>query len=210
MCGSWSQYERCAPVPANRRLAARPSAEFRMRCSSIAVVHGQASEQRLCQPFVDEGLDTDALDPVGEGGVGCDARLAIVSPLEPCRSADQYQSLDAGNAIARSGERVTCPHRIADVRTRPAESHEPGGGVLDAQPIISTESMPRHVEERHRRMVVQRLGDEVGTLVPVVVGLGEPVQEDESAIRHRRCRRRRPAPRRPRRPAFAHAHDAAR
>ena len=59
-----------APVPACRRLLASPSAVLRRRSARCSSSSCETGEQRLCQPLVEEGLDTDVDDVVGQLVVG--------------------------------------------------------------------------------------------------------------------------------------------
>ena len=135
--GSW------VPVPARRRLEARPAAVLARRSSRAAAAGREPGEQGLGQPLVEEGGDADLLDVVGQRVVGRPAGGPLVVVVDAAGGADQHQPLHQVGAGEGEVEGEAPAHRVADVGGGPA-------GVAEQQRARRGGRPPRRSSRRGR------------------------------------------------------------
>ena len=179
--------DRAEPVPerllrarAGRTQAGRESGRgVAQTVGSQRVVRGQAGEQRVAEPLVDEGLDPDLLDAPCEQLVGRSAGRALLEVVDAARRSDQYEGAYLVGMAKRSVQRDPTAHRIADVRRVPTQVDE----VVGARPEVGVGcrtgvAVPGEVD--CDGVDVGETGAQERLEVrPGPCGLGEAVGEDE-------------------------------
>ena len=133
----------------------------------------ETGEERLGQPFGEEGVDTDLLEMGREllvGGAACGA-LGIV--VDASGGTDQDESAEPGAQGHMEGhassERVPDDDRSLAV----------GGEELGGADEIGLDLRPRTVAGEIERLHVVVLGEEGAELAPALGGLGEAVEEHD-------------------------------
>ena len=102
------------------------------------------------EPLVEERVDADRLDAVGERSSSARRRSARSSASAiPAVRPDQHQALDLARGRRRAArERQPTAHRVPDVRARPGELHEwPHRASAKPERSSAAEAVAREVDE---------------------------------------------------------------
>ena len=124
-----------APVPARRKLAAKPAAVLPRRSASSRVVTSQVGEQRQGQPVGEERGDAVVLQERGSAFVVGSPRSTVGIVVEAGGGADQDQPFDEVRSSDGEMQGEAAAHRVADVRRPLARAPEGrgAGGQVDVQ-----------------------------------------------------------------------------
>lgn len=168
------------PGPGRAQARGEPGCGVAQTIGAQGVVLAESGEQRVRQPLVDERLDTDLLDALGEPLVSCPAgiSLGVVDDAGSC--ADQDEGAHVGGVAQCGVERNSTTHRVADVGRGPADVDE----MVGTRPEIGTGrggAVTVAGEIDRDRLDVGETGLQQRLDVrPRPCGLGEPVGEDQS------------------------------
>ena len=123
--GSW------VPVPASRRLEARPSAVLRRRSSSPAASRGSVAKSGSASQRSRNPTDPVALDRRGKLLVGLSPGRPLGVVVDPRRRADEHKAANELGLVDGELEAEATAHRVADVRRRPTYGTEQRRGRRD-------------------------------------------------------------------------------
>ena len=183
--------QRCLGAGAGETQARREAGRgVREAGLDVGVRAVEAGEQRLRQPAIDEGGDSDALDLVGQLVVGGAARRAFPLVLDPWCRPDQHQPIDELRRCEGEVQAQAPAHRVADVRGAPAlrGEHRRAGGEVGAN--VAAVAVARGVECHDVDVGAEARRQSRNRRPPAARRLREAVDEDDSVSVHTRHRRR--------------------
>src|ERR1035437_4381397 len=186
------------PVPQRRHLPRADPAQDRgegVRAVAALVLARErvdlgriAGEQRLCAPALDEVLERDALQLVGQSMVGGTALDALCLVLDPRGARHEHEPRYALGSSQRDVQRDAPPQRVAARHEALGSARE---HVLDAAgernrlpttpARVGVGAMPGQID---RQRPVAFRGQTLDNAVPRAMGAAEPVQQDD-VLRHR-------------------------
>ncbi len=138
---------------------------------------------------VEERVDSDALDLVGERVVRGAASVAFAVVLDARRGADQHQPIDEVRRCEGEVQAQPSAHRVADVRRPPAldAEHRRAGGKVGSN--VGPVAVAGRVERDDLDVGTERGRESRHGRPPAPGGLREAVDEDDpiSASRRRRA-----------------------
>ena len=166
--------------PGRAQARGKPGCGVAQTIGAQGVLYVEPGEQRVRQPLVDEGLDTDLLDALGEPLVGRSSggALGLVDDAGSC--ADQDEGTYLVGVTECSVQRDPAAHRVADI----------GGGSADLDEMVGTRpeigigrggavTMAGQID-RDRLDVGESGPQERLDVRPRPRGLGEAVRKDQS------------------------------
>ena len=134
--------EPCAPVPARRRLLANPSGVLRRRSARCVVVELQPGEQRLGEPLVEERVDADIDDVVGELVVGGAAVGSLVSSAMPGDAPIDREAADEVRVHQRGVQAQPAAQAVADVHAEAAQRRQHVGAAAQVGAHVRAVAVP--------------------------------------------------------------------
>ena len=173
--GSSSHRGTWLPVPARRRLLARPSTVFRRRSSRSAASAGRSANSGWASQRSRNGSSPSRSSSLAQHLVRAAAGGPLGLVLDPGGRAEQHQGVDLVRPVQGEVQRQPAAHRVADVG-RPATG---GAEQRRARRQVGSDGRRAAVARcvhQHDLVVAAEVG---GDRAPRAPGLGEAVDEHD-------------------------------